>query len=54
MGNDLIAALKRYEELLQQIDIDDERHEVADAMRCANGIIQQMAREIVQHRREAL
>jgi len=54
MSNDLIAALRRYDELFQHIDIDDERHEVAEMVRRGHVLVQALARALMSHERRAV
>ncbi len=53
MRNDILAALGRYQNLLNTLKLDDERPAVSEAVRSGNVLIQLMARLIVEELREA-
>ncbi len=53
MHQDLLAAVKRYQELFAETDRDGDGDDIEDLMECVDNLVQLMAREIVIQRREA-
>jgi len=51
MTDDLIAALRRYDELFNDIDIDDEWHEMAEMVRRGHVLVTAMTRELMNRER---
>ncbi len=53
MRNEILAALRCYQDHLRTIAVDDERPQIAETVQSGNDLIQKMARFIVEELREA-